>query len=216
MTNVITMTGNRAATPAPHPDHPPALEFLLSRRSVGQLCEPAPAGEELDWILDAGMRAPDHGRLRPWQFVIIRGETRAVFADFLVDALKRRDPQATEGMFDRIRTRLLGVPLIIAVGAKIKAESPIPEIEQLLSAGAAAGNILNAAHALGYGAMWVTGAHTYDRAVNEALGFVHPDRLVGLVYAGTQRIEPPVWPRPTAANHVREWPGPIPAAASEP
>ena len=212
-TNAIPLSANDAGPTAADQGHPSSLDFLLSRRSVGQLCEPAPEGGELDWILDAGMRAPDHGRLRPWQFVIIRGDSRTAFAEFLVDALKRRDPNATEAMVDRIRTRILGVPLIVAVGAKIKSEGPIPEIEQLLSAGAAAANMLNAAHALGYGAMWVTGANTYDRSVNEALGFASPDRLVGLVYVGTPRIEPPVWPRPVAANHVREWSGPISVAS---
>jgi nitroreductase len=188
------------------------LESLLSRRSVGQLCEPAPDGDDLARIIEAGLQAPDHGRLRPWRFVTIRGEARAVFAAMLVGALKRRDAAATEAMEERIRTRILGVPLIIAVGARIKTEGPIPEIEQLLSAGAAAANMLNAIHALGYGGMWVTGAHTYDRSVNETLGFAWPDRLVGLVYVGTPKIEPPAWPRPVLADHLREWDGSEPAA----
>ena len=67
--------------------------------------------------------------------------------------------------------------------------------------------MLQAIHALGYGGMWVTGAHTYDRSVNEALGFAWPDRLVGLVYVGTPKMAPPVWPRPVLADHVREWTG---------
>jgi nitroreductase len=184
---------------------PQALESLLSRRSVGQLCEPAPAGDELAQIIEAGLQAPDHGRLRPWGFVTIRGEARAAFAEMLVAALKRRDPAATEAMEERIRTRILGVPLIIAVGARIKTEGPIPEIEQLLSAGAAATNILNAIHALGFGGMWVTGPHTYDRSINEGLGFIWPDRLVGLIYVGTPKAAPPAWPRPIHADHVREW-----------
>lgn len=108
-------------------------------------------------------------------------------------------------MEERIRTRILGVPLIVAVGARIRTEGPIPEIEQLLSAGAATANMLNAIHALGYGGMWVTGAHTYDRSVNEALGFTWPDRLVGLVYIGTLKMPPPAWPSPVLADHVRQW-----------
>ncbi|HWB50592.1 MAG TPA: nitroreductase [Stellaceae bacterium] len=183
------------------------MEALLSRRSVGQLREPAPQGDELAQIIEAGLQAPDHGRLRPWSFVTIGGEARMAFAELLVAALKRRDPAATQPMEDRIRTRIRGVPLIIAVGARIKTEKPIPEIEQLLSAGAAAANMLNAIHALGYGGMWVTGAHTYDRSVNEALGFTWPDRLVGLIYVGTPKVPPPVWPRPVPADHRREWTG---------
>jgi len=191
---------------------PQALESLLSRRSVSQLSEPAPEGDDLAHIIEAGLQAPDHGRLRPWRFVTIRGEARTTFAELLVAALKRRDPAAA--MEERIRSRILGVPLIIVVGARIKTGGPIPEIEQLLSAGAAAANMLNAIHALGYGGMWVTGAHSYDRKVNEALGFVWPDRLVGLVYVGTPKAPPPVWPRPVFSDHVREWAPPGGAVAS--
>ena len=103
---------------------PQALESLLSRRSVGQLCEPAPTGDELERIIQAGLQAPDHGRLRPWRFVTIRGEARTAFAEMLVAALKRRDPAATEAMEERIRTRIVGVPLIIVVGAHIRPKAP--------------------------------------------------------------------------------------------
>jgi nitroreductase len=199
------MDGHNAAEAVPC--HRAAIESLLTRRSVGQLSEPAPVDDELAQILEAGLRAPDHGRLRPWRFVTIRGEARTPFSAMLIDALKRRDPNASVAMVERIRTRILGVPLIVAIGARIKSDGPIPEIEQLLSAGAAAANVLNAAHALGYGGMWVTGAHTYDRYVNEMLGFTWPDRLVGLVYLGTAQTEPPVWPRPALSDHVRVWSG---------
>ncbi|PIN64460.1 NAD(P)H nitroreductase, partial [Klebsiella pneumoniae] len=30
------------------------------------MAEPAPAGEQLENILRAGLRAPDHGTLQPW------------------------------------------------------------------------------------------------------------------------------------------------------
>ncbi len=198
------MDGNGTVDTANAAD-PVMLEGLLSRRSVGQLTEPAPTDAELEQILEAGLRAPDHGRLRPWRFVTIDAEARPQFAEMLVAALKRRDPNAAPAMEERIRTRILGVPLIVAIGARVKTEGPIPEIEQVLSAGAAATNILNAIHALGYGGMWVTGAHIYDRSVNEALGFVWPDRLVGLIYIGTPKIKPPIWPRPLLAEHVRQW-----------
>jgi nitroreductase len=111
------------------------------------LCEPAPDGDDLARIIEAGLQAPDHGRLRPWRFVTIRGEVRTAFAEMLVMVLQRRNPAATEAMEGRTRTRILGVPLIIAVGAHIETGGPIPEIEQLLWVGAAAANMLNAIHA---------------------------------------------------------------------
>jgi nitroreductase len=100
-------------------------------------------------------------------------------------------------------------PLIIAVGAEVKAGN-IPEIEQVLSAGAAAMNMLNAIHLLGYGGMWVTGANSYDPAINKALGFEAPSRLVGFLGVGTPRPQPadaPKIARPSRERHTTEWMG---------
>lgn len=190
-------------------DHP-LLDVMLSRQSMGVLREPAPTQQELDLILDVALRAPDHGRMRPWRFVLIRGEARKTYADFLVEAVKKREGNVPDGALQKIR-RILDIPLIIAVGAKVKTEERgIPEIEQLLSTGAAAMNMLNAIHAMGYGAKWVTGGNAYDRNVNEALGFTWPDRIVGFLYVGT--LPPnmmPAQPRPSRADHVKDWTGPV-------
>ena len=146
-----------------------AVELLLSRQSANLLQEPAPDGAELDLILDAGLRAPDHGRLRPWRFVLIRGDQRQAWADRLAQAAQARDPANGQAMGEKSRAWVARTPLIIAVGAEVKAGN-IPEIEQMLSAGAAAMNMLNAIHLLGYGGMWVTGANSYDPADQQGAG----------------------------------------------
>jgi nitroreductase len=113
-------------------------------------------------------------------------------------------------MGEKSRAWVARTPLIIAVGAEVQAGHKIPEIEQVLSAGAAAMNMLNAAHLLGYGGMWVTGANSYDPAINKALGFEAPSRLVGFLGVGTPRPMPadaPKIPRPARAQHTRDWPG---------
>lgn len=186
-----------------------AVELLLSRQSVNLLQEPAPEGAELDLILDAGLRAPDHGRLRPWRFVLIRGEQRRAWADRLAEAAMTRDPENGPAMADKSRAWVARTPLIIAVGVDMK-EGKIPEIEQLLSAGAAAMNMLNAIHLLGYGGMWVTGANSYDQQVNKWLGFEAPSRLVGFLGVGTPRPMPADAPRigrPSRDRHTTEWMG---------
>lgn len=183
------------------------LDLLLSRRSVSQFREPAPNEAELALILEAGLRAPDHGRLRPWRFVIIRGDARAAFAELLIETIRQREPNPPAALIERQRSKIEGVPLVIAIGARIALDGPIPKIEQLLSAGAAAMNMLNAIHALGYGAIWVTGANTYDCRVNQALGFSWPDRLVGFLFTGTPQDPPRPVRRPPLADHVSEWTG---------
>jgi len=184
-----------------------ALELLLSRQSAGLLQEPAPDGAELDLILDAGLRAPDHGRLRPWRFVLIRGEQRTKWADRLAEAALARDRENGAMMAEKARAWVARTPLIIAVGVEVKA-GKIPEIEQLLSGGAAAMNMLSAVHLLGYGGMWVTGANAYDPQVNKWLGFEAPSRLVGFLGVGTPRPMPadaPKMARPLREQHTREW-----------
>jgi nitroreductase len=193
---------------------PRPLDPLLSRQSSSTLEDPAPQGADLDLILDAGLRAPDHGRLRPWRFVLIRGEARAALGDCLAEAA--RDRQAPQAQIDRIRAWPLRTPLLIGLGAQIRAGHAIPEIEQMLSAGAAAMNMLNAIHMLGYAGMWVTGANTYDPKVNAALGFQAPSRLIGFLAVGTAKAPSsgaagPA-PRPDRLAHVVEWSGPLNAS----
>jgi nitroreductase len=187
-----------------------ALELLLDRRSLNLLQEPAPSGAELDLILDAGLRAPDHGRLRPWRFVLIRGPQRAAWADKVAEAAMARDPENGASIGERYRGWVERTPLIIAVGAKVVAGHKIPETEQVLSAGAAAMNMLNAIHLLGYGAMWVTGLNAYDPRINALLGLEAPSRLVGFLGVGTPKPLPADAPkpaRPSREQHTTEWMG---------
>lgn len=182
-----------------------ALDQLLARRSVGPLQEPAPQGADLDLILNAGLRAPDHGRLKPWRFVVIRGDAMLAYGEKLAEAAAVRDPVNAPALAERYRAWVRRTPMLIAVGAVIKPGN-IPEIEQLLAAGAAAMNMLNALHMLGYGGMWVTGPNAYDPNVNRLLGFEAPSRLVGFLTAGTPAPSTaPAPARPDRAAHVAEW-----------
>jgi len=185
-----------------------ALENLLTRTSNNMLTEPVPNASELEIIIEAATHAPDHGRLRPWRFLTIQGDARQEFVKVIQAATKARNPDATEKDLTMLANKFLMQPMIIAVGTKIT-EGKIMEIEQVLSAGAAAMNILNAIHALGYAGKWVTGANCYDPMVNKALGFNAPDRLVGLIYVGTEKMKLPVMERPKPSEFLSEWTAPL-------
>lgn len=188
------------------------IETLLTRASVSELADPAPDGAELDQILQAGLRAPDHGKLRPWRFVLIRGAARRAWAQTIVAALRAREPDAPEAVADKQRNRVLNAPLIIALGVKLRHGHKIPQIEQMLSVGAAAMNMLNAVHALGYGGVWLTGANAFDPRVVTALGLDETDALAGFLFVGTPKAAPLATRRPALEDHVQEWRGaPVPA-----
>lgn len=183
------------------------LDRLLDRVSVSALQEPAPDGPVLDRILETGLRAPDHGRLKPWRFVLVRGEARAVLAEVVAQALLRRDPEATPPMIDKQRGKFMRAPLVIALGVHVRTGHKVPEVEQLMSVAAAAMNLLNAIHAEGFGGIWVTGANAYDPSVQASLGFNAPDTLAGFLFVGTTRTPTGLVRRPVLADHVAEWTG---------
>ncbi|SPB18007.1 nitroreductase family protein [Caballeronia novacaledonica] len=186
------------------------LESLLTRQSHWPLVEPAPNDDELSLIIDAALRAPDHGRLRPWRFVVVRGAARDALGQVLVDVARAREPDEPPQTHEHRRQRAQAAPMIIALGAAVSAESHIPEIEQLLSVGAATMNMLNAIHALGYGGFWATGPDAYDANLRSALGFQASERLLGFLFVGTPGSAPKRMKRPERGVHLREWNGVAP------
>jgi nitroreductase len=185
-----------------------AMEALLTRASAKRTVEPAPEGEDLDLILKAGVRGPDHGRLAPWRFVIVRGAARERLGEVFAEALRERNPAVDEESLDLERARPLRAPLLVVVVSRLREGVPkVPVVEQILSVGAAAENILLAAHALGYGGMWRTGPAAYDPMVQRALGVGEGEAIAGFLYLGTL-VERPVPPPGPAPSVISEWEAP--------
>jgi nitroreductase len=181
------------------------IDSILSRQSVKSLQEPAPSDADLRVIFDAAMRAPDHGRLRPWRFFVIRGDARPALSELFAAGVRRREPGATEAQIEKEREKPLRTPMIVAVVAKTVAGHKVPVIEQTLAAGAAAMNILNAVHALGFGAKWVTGDNCYDSVFKRDFGLDETDQLLGFIHVGTPRESLHLTDRPDPAEFVIEW-----------
>jgi nitroreductase len=160
------------------------FEAMISRHTAKTYGQAAPTSEHVQAVLEAAVRAPDHGRLRPWRFMLIEGEQRLAFGELIAASARRRTPGLSEGDLQRERDKALRAPLIIVVACRAVAGTKIPVIEQILAAGAATQNILLGLHALGYAAAWKTGEAAYDPHVKQALGFEADDHLVAFVYAG--------------------------------
>lgn len=164
-----------------------ALELLVNRRSASRLAEPAPAGEQLENIIHAGMRAPDHGTLQPWHFFVIEKDGRERFSQLLEQGAVAAG--LDEKGVEKARTSPFRAPLIIAVVAKCQQHHKVPEWEQLLSAGCAVMAMQMAAQAQGFNGIWRTGPLVESPTVRDAFGCGEQDRIVGFLYLGTPQLK---------------------------
>lgn len=183
-----------------------AIEAMISRVSPAKLTDPAPTPDALDKMLAAAVAAPDHGRIRPWRFVVIQGAAREKFGALMAQSLARREKDISPAKLDFEKAKALRAPLLIIVAATPKDDPKIPEIEQVEAVAAATQNFVTAAHALGYGTLWRTGKVAYDAEVKRELGLRETDTIVGILYVGS--VATPGAPRKISANDfVRHWPG---------
>jgi nitroreductase len=174
-----------------------------TRTSAITLQEPAPSREHINRIIEAGAHAPDHGKLAPWRFVVVEGAARTILGQALVAALLAKEPNATIDQQARERDKVLRAPCIITVAARVHKMNKVPEIEQVLAVGAAVQNMFLAAHALGYGVMWKTGAGAYDSHVKEALSLYVDDHIVAFLYLG--KVATPGTIRPATLDQRVQW-----------
>lgn len=185
------------------------LRSLLSRRSAPalQLREPGPSQAQIELAVDAALSAPDHGALKPLRLVLIRGEARACLSELFVSRMQQRDAGIPPGKIDKARRMPLAAPLVIAVGGRVVVPHKVPELEQLLAVGAGVMNLLNAFHAQGFGAIWLTGGNAYDPEIARALQFTPDERSLGFVYVGSLPSLDAPPRRLDRASAVREWAG---------
>ncbi|NYT60921.1 nitroreductase [Alcaligenaceae bacterium] len=185
------------------------LDYLFTRRSIKIVQAPGPNEADLALILQAAMSAPDHGRLQPWRFTLIREAGIARLADLSTDAIRAANLPFTPEKEASVRRWLGRVPLLIAIACKLDhSNTKIPEHERMLSVGAAVMNMLNAAHMLGYGAFWSTGLGTYTDDIPEILGFDSLDyRFMGFLSIGTPVKDMGAAERPDFQQFVTEWTG---------
>ena len=182
-----------------------ALIALETRRSSNLLCEPAPTAEQLEHIVKAGLRACDHKNLRPWEFLIISGDARVAFGELMVKAKAAADGnRLSADLAEKVRKKPMRAPTIIAVVAKIQEHIKVPELEQLLSAGAAAQMMMTSAYAQGLGAIWRSGSIMFRAEMRNGLGLENTDQIVGFIYLGTSKSNKPC-PQLNTSDYTRQW-----------
>lgn len=167
-----------------------AITALHQRVSSPRLTAPAPTEEQLDILFRAAGRAADHGNMRPWRFAVIEGMGLDRLGNIFVKAATARNPEITAPEIERFLSMPKRAPMIILAIAKCQPNPKVPDMEQIIAAGAATQNLLNAAFALGIGAVWRTGDMAYDPIVKQALGVQGNEELIGFIYIGTPTVPP--------------------------
>ena len=184
-----------------------SLDVLNTRRSTParQLGAPGPSPEQLDGLLAAAIRAPDHGKLTPLRLLLIRGDARRTFGETLAQIHQRNDPTIAEAQLLKDRERYTFAPLVVVVVARITPQHKTPTQEEVLAAGCVADMLLLGAQALGFGAQWLAGWAAYDADVAALLGLCAHERVVAFVHIGTVHETAPERTRPPTSEIVGEW-----------
>lgn len=180
--------------PAPNPA---ALDFLLNRRSrpAKTLTTPVPDRETVQTLLTAAGRTPDHGKLEPWRFIVLEKAALARLAAAIPARAAELGIEADKT--DKAVAQFTNADLAIAVVATPKPSEKVPQIEQTYSAGAVCLALLNAALAAGWGANWLSGWASHDRAfVRDTLDLADHETIAGFIHLGTETNTPPERPRP--------------------
>ncbi len=170
------------------------LDFLKTRRSVTakKMTRGNVTKDHLRQILEAGIRVPDHGALKPWKLKVIKGaaqkqlDQEVIFAEFI-----KANPDASAETQSIEKNRFQRADTVIAVISSPVEHKSITEWEMHLSAGAVCTTLLYAAQSLDYAAQWLTEWYAYNDNLLQRLGGVPgKDRIAGFIYIGEKTSTP--------------------------
>jgi nitroreductase len=180
-----------------------ALDFLMTRRSLPAktFAGPVPTRAELEVILTAALRVPDHGKLEPWRLMVLE---RAALLRLAGLAEARAHELGADGeKVGKARGQYDAGRLAVAVISSPKPSDKVPQAEQVLSAGALCMGLVTAATAAGWGACWLTGWPAHDATfAARAFGCTDAEKVAGLIHIATPTVIPADRPRPDLARVV--------------
>jgi len=181
------------------------LKAIQNRNSVAHLTEPAPTTEEMEQVYKGALRAPDHAWLRPWKYIEIRGNSRNRLADAFLKASISLGEEVTDELKEKLQKAPFRAPMVIVLAADIKEHPKVPKIEQIISLGASAQNILLGIHDIGYSAIWRTGKMAFNKHITDALELPTNYEVIGYLYVGTPSGHIKSLPEIDLSDHLTIW-----------
>ena len=171
------------------------INWIKSRRSIGNLSIPAPTESQIRAAIDCAVTAPDHKKLRPWRFIVTQGNARHDLGRAFLVAAEAQALQEGEALSEKSRQKTYNMPLrapvIITVVTQMQVHKKVPPFEQMLSAGAAVQNLILALQAQGFSTVWRTGLLCNEPAVKAYFGVGPDDYVTAFVYTGSSPCDMP-------------------------
>ena len=181
------------------------LKAIQTRNSIPFLQDPAPSPDQMSLIYKGALRAPDHANLRPWKFIEVRGKAREKLGKAFIRTAESFDNNLTDSERDKLAAAPFRAPMLIILAADIKTHPKVPEIEQIISLGAAAQNILLGIHDLGFAAVWRTGKMAFNQDIIRELGLKENFQIIGYLYVGTSTGKEKPIPEHKLEEFVEIW-----------
>ena len=181
------------------------LECITTRQNISprRLVEPGPDEDQVKLMFRAAAAAPDHGEIRPWRFVRVPTDKRAVLADVFAQALIERDAQATAEQIDKAREKAFRAPfLALAIARLGPCEPDIDPLERMVSMGAAIQNFLLCAHSLGFGSGLTSGQALRSLPLRQLFQLTDGEQAVCCINVGTVTKRKPTRLQPEVASFV--------------
>jgi nitroreductase len=173
------------------------FKTIYERQSIGHVKPDRVPRELIEKILAAGVQAPNHYKVRPWQFIVLTDHARERLGEVMAQSLHKRNPEANDEALSKERHKPLRAPVLIAVGVHRPGLEKVLDIENVVAVSAAIQNMLLSLQPLGLAGMIRTGDPALDPHVKDFLGLAHDQHLLGFLYIGYPIDEPKPVERPS-------------------
>ena len=181
------------------------LDAIEARRSIKRFTDRAVTRSDIERLLQAVTRAPNHRMTQPWRFYVLGPEARTAFGRALGARKAKRveDPDAAAAVLEKVARDHGALPAMLAV-AVVQNDDPEIREEDYAATFMGLENLALAAPAMGLGTHLKTGAVMDEPAARAAVGVEEGERIVATVHVGEPAEVPDGKPR-TGAAELTTW-----------
>jgi nitroreductase len=166
------------------------LDAVNRRHSHSKVSLDAPSHAELLPLVAAAATVADHGSLRPWRLIELRGEAR--------DRLGTALGEANGGDYSKFIAKANRASLLIAVVFSPKPSHKVADWEQEAVASGVAHTLSLLLDDAGWGVFWRSGHLTRSKPVHAMHELTHHEQLLGWLYVGGR----PPFGKPESKNRL--------------